>query len=79
MNVGVLLAESVDTASGVNKTLLAGVERMTVRTNFHGQLRASRGHGIKFISTCTADMRVEHLGMDIFFHCNLQFQKREET
>jgi hypothetical protein len=68
-----LLAEPLDASSSIDKTLLAGEERMALRAHVRVNLRLSRS-GLERIAAGALHSRRMVLGMDIGFHGNLEVQ-----
>lgn len=65
---GVLFLEAVDTSGGVNKTLLASVERVAVGADFSADVFALGGICFRFVAAVAANCCFVNFGMDIFFH-----------
>lgn len=65
--IAVALLELVHTAAGIDKLLLAGIERVALGTNFHLQLGLS-GSGRERRTAYAANDRLTVLGMDAFLH-----------
>jgi hypothetical protein len=66
--LGVLAAETLDAAGGVNQLLLAGEERMTGGANFHVDVALVGGTGEKRIAAGAMDAHFLVSGMDGCFH-----------
>ena len=61
------LVETIDTSTGVNQLLLAGIERVALGANFHTDVLLS-GAGGKGVTAGAADGGLLILGMDAFSH-----------
>ena len=61
------LLKAVNTAAAVNQLLLAGVERVAFRANFHTDALLC-GSSLDCVSTCTGDCGSLVFGMDAFSH-----------
>ena len=61
------LVETIDTSTGVNQLLLAGIERVALGADFDSDVLLGRTSG-KSVATCTADSGLFVLGMDTFLH-----------
>ena len=61
------LIETVNTSTGVNQLLLAGIERVALGADFHTDVALGRA-GSESVATCTADRGLFVLGMDTFLH-----------
>lgn len=72
-----LLLEAIDTTSSINETLLTGVERMAIGTNFSAHIFTHGRVKFRLITAVTADSCFMKLRMDIFFHEFLLFVNRE--
>ena len=63
------LVETFDSAAALNGLLLAGVERMTLRTNFYFQRVGLLGRtDLKLSATSTSYVHDFVFGLDIFLH-----------
>src|SRR5215467_7102633 len=65
---GVLLAEFLDPACGVDDLLLARVERVAGGAHFDVQFLAQRGTGRKGVPAAADHLDFLVFGMDLFFH-----------
>ena len=77
----VFLVETVNTSTGVNKLLLAGVEGMALRADFNLDVLLC-GTGCENVATGTADRSLFVLGMDTFlheFHLSHQISVKRQT
>ena len=61
------LVEAINTSTGVNQLLLAGIERVALGADFNTNVLLGRTSG-KDIAACTADSGLFVLGMDTFLH-----------
>ena len=61
------LVEPINTSTGVNQLLLAGIERVALGTDFDTDVLLG-GTGSKSITTGAADGSLFVLGMDAFSH-----------
>ena len=61
------LVETIDTSTGVNQLLLAGIERVALGADLNTNVLLG-GTGGKSIATGTADRGLFVLGMDTFLH-----------
>ena len=61
------LVEAINTSTGVNQLLLAGIERVALGADFHTNVLLGRTSG-KDIAACAADGGLFVLGMDTFLH-----------
>ena len=61
------LVETVNTSTGVNQLLLAGIERVALGADFNTNVTLG-GTSSKSVTTCTADRGLFVLGMDTFLH-----------
>jgi hypothetical protein len=68
-----LLHEAINAASGVDKLLLAGVERVTNTADLHTQFFNSRA-GCELVATATVDLALNVFGVDVRLHRNQQFE-----
>jgi hypothetical protein len=68
--LGVFFAETVNTAGGVHKALLAGVERVAAGADFHVYHFTLGGGGVDFVAAGAYEFGLVHGGMDIVFHEN---------
>ena len=59
-----LFAELLDPASGIDKTLLPGIEGVARRTNIDAEFLL-RGNGLKGVATSAKHLRGVNFGMDI--------------
>lgn len=64
----VFAAEFIDATGRIENLLLAGVERMTNRTNVNMQLVRQGRLGYKFVAAATDDLDIVVLRMDVGFH-----------
>ena len=64
----VALAELVDASTGIDHLLLAGIERMTIRTDFNLQIVAERRPRLKSIAAAAAHGNFFVLRMDAGLH-----------
>jgi hypothetical protein len=69
----VFLAELVDAATGVYDFLLAGIERMAVRTDFDSQVLTDGGSGQKGVPASAGDRDLFVIRMDASFHKSLVY------
>src|SRR5216684_9402336 len=69
----VLLAELVHATAGIHNLLLAGIERMAVRTDLNLQILADGRAGGKSISARAGDGDFFVIRMDAGFHRNLVY------
>src|ERR1700683_585182 len=67
----VLLAELIDTPTGIHDFLLARVERVAVRANFHLQVLANRRARLELVTAAASDGDLFIFGMNAGFHGNL--------
>ena len=77
----VFLVETVDTSTGVNKLLLAGVERVTLGANFNLDVLLGRT-SLNNCTTRASDSSLFVLGMDTFlheFHLSHQISVKRQT
>ena len=61
------LVEAINTSTGVNQLLLAGIERVALGADLNTNVLLGGASG-KDIATCTADGGLFVLGMDTFLH-----------
>ena len=61
------LVETVNTSSGVNQLLLAGIERVALGADFNSDVLLG-GTGSKDVTTGAANRSLFVLGMDTFLH-----------
>ena len=61
------LVETVNTSTGVNQLLLAGIERVALRADFNADLLLG-GAGREDVATGAANRSLFVLGMDTFSH-----------
>ena len=61
------LVETVNTSTGVNQLLLAGIERVALGADFNSDVLLG-GAGRKDVATGTADSGLFVIGMDTFLH-----------
>ena len=61
------LVEAINTSTGVNQLLLAGIERVALGADLNTNVLLGRTSG-KSVATCTADRGLIVLGMDTFLH-----------
>ena len=61
------LVETVNTSTGVNQLLLAGIERVALGANFNTDILLGRTGG-KDVATGAADGGLLVVGMDAFLH-----------
>ena len=61
------LVETVNTSTGVNQLLLAGIERVALGANFNTDILLGRTGG-KDVATGAADSGLLVVGMDAFLH-----------
>ena len=61
------LVEAINTSTGVNQLLLAGIERVALGADFNTNVLLGRTSG-KSVATGTADRGLFVLGMDTFLH-----------
>ena len=61
------LVEAINTSTGVNQLLLAGIERVALGADLNTNVLLGRTSG-KDIAACTADSGLFVLGMDTFLH-----------
>ena len=61
------LVETVNTSTGVNQLLLAGVERVALRADFNSDVLLGGASG-KSVATSTANRSLFVVGMDAFSH-----------
>src|SRR5690606_9647256 len=64
----VALAELVDAAGRVHHLLLAGIERMAGRTDFHVERLAHGGARLELVAAAAGDVDLGVLRMNGFFH-----------
>ena len=62
------LVETVNTSTGVNQLLLAGIERVALGADFNSDVLLGRTSG-KDIAASAADGSLIVLGMETFLHC----------
>ncbi len=62
------LLELINTSAGINKLLLTGKERMTLRANFNADHAALGGTGGNFLAASALDYSFTIIGMDSVFH-----------
>ena len=77
----VFSVETVDTSTGVNKLLLAGVERVTLGANFNLDVLFGRT-SLNNCTTRASDSSLFVLGMDTFlheFHLSHQISVKRQT
>ena len=77
----VFLVETVNTSTGVNKLLLAGVERVTLGANFNLDVLFGRT-SLNNCTTRASDSSLFVLGMDTFlheFHLSHQISVKRQT
>jgi hypothetical protein len=77
--LAVLLPEAFNTASGVDNLLLAGIKRVTGRTNFNVKRLAIGGAGRENIATATGDVDFDVVRVNSFFHFVSSFSARPVT
>ena len=63
-----LLVETVNTSTGVNQLLLAGIERVALGANFDLDVLL-RGTGLNDLTARASNRRLFVLRMDSFLHC----------
>ena len=63
----VFLVETVDTSTGVNKLLLAGVERVTLGANFNLELTLD-GTALEGLTASATNDALTVIGVDILLH-----------
>ena len=61
------LVEPINTSTGVNQLLLAGIERVALGADFNSDVLLS-GTGRKDVATGTANGSLFVIGMDTFLH-----------
>ena len=61
------LVETINTSTGVNQLLLAGIERVALGADFNSDVLLG-GTGRKDVATSTTDRCLFVLGMDTFLH-----------
>ena len=61
------LVEPINTSTGVNQLLLAGIDRVALGADFNADVLLG-GAGRKDVATGTANRRLFVLGMDTFLH-----------
>mgnify|MGYP003310314482 CR=1 FL=1 len=61
------LVETVDTSTGINQLLLAGIEGMAVAADFHADIGLG-GTGLELVTTSALDGGHLIVGMDTLFH-----------
>ena len=61
------LVEPINTSTGVNQLLLAGIERVALGADFNTNILLSRASG-KDITASAADRGLFVIGMDTFLH-----------
>ena len=61
------LVEAINTSTGVNQLLLAGIERVALGADFNSDVLLG-GAGGKSIATSTANRSLFVVGMDAFSH-----------
>ena len=61
------LVEAINTSTGVNQLLLAGIERVALGADLNTNVLLG-GTSSKSVATCTADSGLFVLGMDTFLH-----------
>ena len=61
------LVETINTSTGVNQLLLAGIERVALGADFNSDILLG-GAGGKNIATSTANCSLFVVGMDAFSH-----------
>ena len=61
------LVEAIDTSTGVNQLLLAGIERVALGADFNTDVLLG-GAGGKGVTTSAADGGLLVVGMDTFLH-----------
>ena len=61
------LVETINTSTGVNQLLLAGVERVALGADFNSDVLLG-GTGSKHVATGTANRGLFVLGMESFLH-----------
>ena len=61
------LVETINTSTGVNQLLLAGVERVALRADFNSDVLLGGASG-KSVATSTANRSLFVVGMDAFSH-----------
>ena len=69
--LGVLLAEAIDTASGVDEALLTGEERMAGGADFDVHDFALGGKDFHDVAACADKLSLVDFRMDAFFHLEL--------
>jgi hypothetical protein len=62
------LVETINTSTGVNQLLLAGIERVALGADFDSDVLLGRTSG-KDIAASAADGSLIVLGMETFLHC----------
>ena len=67
--LGVLAAEALDAARGVNQLLLAGEERVAIRADFQVDIALVGGSRSKAVPAGAHDAYLVVSGMDLLFHC----------
>jgi hypothetical protein len=63
----VFLVETINTSTGVNQLLLAGVERVALGADFNLDVLFG-GAGLNDLAACASDGRLLVLGVDTFLH-----------
>ena len=61
------LVEAINTSTGVNQLLLAGIERVALGADLNTNVLLG-GTGRKDVATCTADRGLFVFGVDTFLH-----------
>lgn len=64
----VTFSELINSAAGINKLLLAGVERMTSRANFDSNTLLG-GAGLDYVAACTLNSGFLVIRMYSLFQC----------
>ena len=68
VEIGVLLAETVNTAGGIEEALLAGEERMAGGADFHMHVFALCREGFHLIAAGAGGLGLVHFRMNLIFH-----------
>ena len=68
VEIGVLLAEAIDTAGGIKKTLFSGEEGMAGGADFHMHVFALGRKSFYLIAAGTGDFGLVHFWMNLVFH-----------
>src|SRR5262245_52715734 len=66
--LGILPAEALDAAGGIEQLLLAGEERVAIGTNFHIDVAVVSRTGHKRISACAVNANFTIVGMSCCLH-----------